>query len=386
MKRLSLSLASIALVLLVVLWPRPGITNSGRASVEWLPAQQANVSDGFARATKPKALKFPKDLGPHNEYQTEWWYYTGNLETKAGREFGYQLTFFRRGLTSETETVENASDWRSNQIYFSHFTISDIENNAFYPHERFSRPSAQLAGAQSEPYRVWVEDWEAKAIAPGQVHLQADAEDVSLDLTLNETLPPVLQGDRGYSKKGTEPGNASYYYSIIQQRAEGQLTIKGESFEVSGLTWKDHEYSTSVLSPGTVGWDWFSLQMDDGSALMLFDLRKEDGSFSEASSGTFISADGKTTPISSEEEKIEVLSTWRSPVSKAAYPNQWHIEVPKLGLMLEGQSLMPNQELNVSNTYWEGAVGFEGKIGDRPIHAKGYVEMTGYASSFDGVL
>ncbi len=386
MKRLPLVILSIALILLVALWPRPGITNSGKASVEWLAAQDAEISDKFARVTGPKTLKFPQDLGPHDEYQTEWWYYTGNLEADSGREFGYQLTFFRRALTPDAALVEDASDWRSNQIYFSHFTISDIENQKFYPHERFSRQSAQLSGAQAAPYRVWLENWSATELEPGKVHLVADADDVALDLVLDETLPPVLQGDWGYSKKGPEPGNASYYYSIVQQQAKGTITVADEAFEVSGLTWKDHEYSTSALSPGTVGWDWFSLQLDDGSALMLYGLRLENGEIADVSAGTYVSADGQTQSIDHTDWQIDVLNTWRSPTSNAAYPAQWHIEIPKLALVLDGKSLMANQELNISTTYWEGAVGFEGTVANRPVNAKGYVEMTGYADRLDAVL
>ncbi|MEM6520124.1 MAG: lipocalin-like domain-containing protein [Cyanobacteria bacterium P01_C01_bin.70] len=386
-RRLALVILALGLALTVALWPRPGITNSGQASVAWLASQDAATADDFLQATGPKSLEFPQNLGPHNGYQTEWWYYTGNLATESGREFGYQLTFFRRALTPETTAVTDASDWRSNQIYFSHFTISDIENQDFYPHERFSRQSAGLSGAQAEPYRVWLENWSATEIKPGKVQLVAETDDVALDLVLNETLPPVLQGDRGYSKKGPEPGNASYYYSIVQQQAQGTITVGDESFDVTGLTWKDHEYSTSALSPGTVGWDWFSLQLDDGSALMLYGLRQENGDITDVSSGTYISAKGETQPIDHTEWQIDVLDTWRSPTSQAAYPAQWHIEIPQLSLVLDGKSLMANQELNLSSTvYWEGAVGFEGTVADQPVTAKGYVEMTGYADRLDAVL
>lgn len=385
MKRLPLIVLSITLILLIALWPRPGITNTGKASVEWLSAPETESPDGFAHVTEPKTLNFPQDLGAHNDYQTEWWYYTGNLETESGREFGYQLTFFRRALTPETPAAD-ASPWRSNQIYFSHFTLSDIENQKFYPHERFSRQSAALSGAQATPYRVWLENWSATEISPGSVHLIADADDVALDLTLEETIPPVPQGDRGYSQKGPEPGNASYYYSIVQQRTQGNITVADKTFAVSGLTWKDHEYSTSALSPGTVGWDWFSLQLDDGSALMLYGLRQENGAIADVSSGTYISADGNTESIDHSDWQIDVTDTWRSPTSKAIYPSQWHIAIPKLNLVLDGASLMPNQELNVATTYWEGAVAFKGTLADQPVSAKGYVEMTGYADRLDVVL
>lgn len=391
MKRFLFPLVAIALTLTLILWPRPGITNSGQASVTWLAAEDAEVSHEFPQVMGPKDLHFPRDLGPHNEYQTEWWYYTGNLESETGRDFGYQLTFFRRGLTPEmpdsgATDADHTSNWRSNQIYFAHFTVSDVEGDRFYPHERFSRHSAELSGATAEPYRVWLEDWSATEITPGTVHLMAKADDVALDLTLNETLAPVLQGDRGYSQKGPEAGNASYYYSIVQQQSQGTITVGNETFDVDGLTWKDHEYSTSALSPGTVGWDWFSLQLDDGSSLMLYGLRKDDGTISDFSNGTYIAADGSTQTIDHTDWTIDVLKTWHSSTSQADYPAQWHIEIPKLNVSLDGSSLMANQELSFSRTYWEGAVGFKGTVGDRPVHAKGYVEMTGYADRLDKVM
>ena len=386
MKRWTFAIITVALAVVIALWPRPGITNSGQASVEWLTEETTETSVEFQQAIAPKLLNFPEDLGSHDDYQTEWWYYTGNLETHEGRDFGYQLTFFRRALTPETIAVKKPSAWRSPQVYFAHFTMSDIEGNKFYPHERFSRAGAKLAGAESIPYHVWLEDWSATEIEPGKVRLIAKADDVSLDLILNETLPPVLQGDRGYSRKGAEVGNASYYYSIVQQQTEGIITVADKSFEVIGLTWKDHEYSTSALSPGTVGWDWFSLQLNDGSALMLYGLRQENGEITAFSSGKYISATGKTQTMSRDDWKINVLNTWHSPESQADYPSQWHIEIPKLSLTLDGKPLMANQELNVSRTYWEGAVSFTGNHKNHPVTAKGYIEMSGYADRLDVVL
>ncbi|MEL6325698.1 MAG: lipocalin-like domain-containing protein [Cyanobacteria bacterium J06626_23] len=388
MKRLPIAISlSLIVGLLILFWPRPAITNSGQASVKWLTADQTETTGGeFARVYEPTSLEFPRDFGPHEDYQTEWWYYTGNLEAENGREFGYQLTFFRRGLTPGRDYNSDVSDWRTNQVYFSHFTISDVENKQFYPHERFSRGAEGLTGAQSAPYRVWIEDWSAEQVAPDKVRLTADAGDVALDLTLTQTLPPVLQGDRGFSPKGPEPGNASYYYSIVQQQTEGTVTIGDEAIPVVGKSWKDHEYSTSALSEGTVGWDWFSLQLNNGSALMLFALRKETETGLNIADGKFIAADGSETRIAAGDCQVKVLDTWRSPASGAAYPTQWHIEIPKIGLTLDGQPLMPNQELNVSNTYWEGATAFEGQLDQAPIAAKGYIEMTGYTASMNGIL
>jgi predicted secreted hydrolase len=382
------------------------------ASLEALPP--AGSAEGFARATEPGAVEFPRDLGPHDDYQTEWWYYTGNLDAADGRRFGFQFTIFRRALSPKEESsadladsadsltssesaqsaqsADNPSDWRSNQVYLAHFTISDIDGNQFYPAERFSRGAAGLAGATAQPYHVWLQDWSVEEIAPGQVRLRAQTADAALDLVLTETRPPVLHGDGGLSQKGPEPGNASYYYSLIGQQATGAVTVGKERFDVTGLAWKDHEWSTSALSEGAIGWDWISLQMDDGGALMLFEIRSgaDDGTGGSQTrpynAGTYIAPDGTLTHLTQGDWTLEVTDTWTSPTSGGEYPAGWRISVPSVGLELTGRPQMANQELNVSTTYWEGAVEFGGTLGRAPISAEGYIELTGYAGSMEGRL
>ena len=412
MKRLWWVIGIIAIVIIGAVVGRPlwaGESAPPAASLEALPA--AGSSDGFARATEPNAIQFPRDLGAHDDYQTEWWYYTGNLQTADGRPFGFQFTIFRRALTpeestdftdftdSEEKSVESvdsvdsvdSSSWRSNQVYLAHFTISDIAADAFYPAERFSRGAAGLAGAAADPYRVWLEDWSVEQVAPGQVRLRAQTGDVAtgnvaLDLVLTETRPPVLHGDGGLSQKGPEAGNASYYYSLIGQQAAGSVTVGAERFDVTGLAWKDHEWSTSALSDGAVGWDWVSLQMDDGGALMLFEIRRADGTRESLSAGTYVAPDGTLTHLSQGEWTLAVPDTWTSPTSGGEYPAGWRISVPSVGLELSGRPQMANQELNVSTVYWEGAVAFEGTRHGAPVAAEGYIELTGYAGSMAGRL
>jgi predicted secreted hydrolase len=282
--------------------------------------------------------------------------------------------------------AESASEWRTNQVYLAHFTISDLQGQAFYPGERFSRGAVGLAGAQAEPYRVWLEDWFAQEQPDGRVRLFARSDEVALDLLLTETLPPILHGDGGLSPKGPEPGNASYYYSIIQQRAEGTVSVQGIDYAVTGRAWKDHEYSTSALSPGAVGWDWFSIQLDDGGGLMFFQIRQDDGRLDPASSGTVIFPDGSTRKLAVGDWQLEVLDRWTSPHSGADYPAGWRITIPDLDLELTGRPLLADQELNVSTTYWEGATAFEGQRDGMPITGQGYVELTGYAEEFSGRL
>lgn len=344
-----------------------------QGTVEW--AAPAEVPE-FQKATAPIKLSFPKDFGPHEDYQTEWWYYTGNLETESGRSFGYELTLFRRGLTPGLPD-QQGSDWRSNQVYFSHFTLSDIENQQFYPVERFNRGAAELAGAQANPYRIWLDDWSVKEAQPGQLQLHAQGPDTELNLQLSLTKP-VLQGNQGYSVKGPEPGNASYYYSVVQQPTQGTVAVKGETFDVDGVSWTDHEFSTSALSKGTQGWDWFSLELGDGSALMLYGLRLQDGSTTQESNGTYVTPEGKVSHLNREDYEIKVLDRWTSPKSRTQYPSKWAISIPSLDLEMQVQPMMNNQELLLSTTYWEGAIGISGTKAQTPIQGKGYVELTGY--------
>ena len=365
---------------------QPALANS---SAVWPDSPLSEAPSGFAQAIAPRDWRFPQDFGPHEAYQTEWWYYTGNLETAEGRQFGFQLTFFRQGLLPEglVPAAAGVSPWRSNQIYSAHFTVSDIAQQRFYPEERFSRGSVGLAGAAAEPYQVWLANWSATEMETGQVRLQAQTSEAAIDLLLTQSSPPVLHGDRGWIQKGLEPGAAAYYYSLVQQPTTGTLTLEGRTYRVTGLTWKDHEYATNPLSVGTLGWDWFSVQFDNGAALMLYLLRHEDGSPERTSAGTFVSVDGAITSLSWQDWRMDVLDTWRSAKSGATYPAQWQLSIPQLDLTLHGKSLMPNQELSTSTaTYWEGVVGFRGKLQGEDLQGKGYVELTGYADRLDGLL
>jgi predicted secreted hydrolase len=348
-----------------------------RADIENLVVEKDNSE--FARAYEVKPIIFPDDLGQHPEYQAEWWYYTGNLADAVGNRYGFQLTFFRRGLTPGL--AERASEWGSNQIYFANFTVTDVSGETFTFHERFSRASPGLAGVESDPYHVWLDDWYAKEIGPGQVELKADAGDIALNLILEQAKPAALQGERGLSQKSNEPGNASYYYSLTNNPATGTITTPRGTFDVTGNAWKDHEWSTSGLGPEAVGWDWFSLQLDDGREIMYFNIRKEDGSVEAVSGGTLIERDGGTRYLPKEVVEIGVLDYWQSLESGASYPAEWTFAIPDEEIDLHIKPLLPQQELQVSFTYWEGAVEIEGTQ-----QGYGYIEMTGYYSSMQGRL
>jgi predicted secreted hydrolase len=339
---------------------------------------------GFARAGGPRPLRFPADHGPHPDYQTEWWYYTGNLETADGRHFGYQLTFFRRALTPADRRTARPSNWATEQVYMAHFAVTDVAGGGYHAFERFSRGAAGLAGAQAAPYRAWLEDWRVEETAPDVYRMQAAAGDLWLELQLTDTKAPILQGDRGYSQKGPEPGNASYYYSLTRLASTGTVRVEGKSYAVSGWSWMDHEFSTSALAPDQVGWDWFALQLDDGSELMLFQIRKANGRVDPFSAGTLIEADGTTRRLDRDDFTIWVEDEWRSPHSGADYPARWTVTVPSADLALEIEPYLADQELTVSYAYWEGAVRLWGQRAGEALNGDGYVELTGYAGSMQG--
>lgn len=341
---------------------------------------------GFARAESVEPIRLPADHGPHPAYQTEWWYYTGNLEAADGRHFGYQLTFFRRGLTPDAPN--RTSDFAAQSIYFAHLALTDVQAGDHRSWERFSRGAAGLAGAHGDDFRVWLGPWSVEAMNGdgSQVHLQASMDDVALDLVLESAKPLVRHGDQGLSPKSEQPGNASYYVSYTRMRTMGQIAVGGNSLDVEGDSWFDHEWSTSALGPQAVGWDWFSLQLSDGSELMYFQIRDEDGSVEPVSSGTWVRPDGSYTSIQREQVSIEVLDEWQSPQSGARYPSGWRLRVPSKDLDVTIEPWLPDQEMDLSFTYWEGAVRIDGTVAGEPVSGNGFVELTGYAESMQGTF
>ena len=340
----------------------------------------SDIPPGFAIVDGSHSFSFPRDLGAHEDFRTEWWYYTGNLETSEGRHFGFELTVFRVGLLPPTVTLPADSEWYNHSVYLAHFAVSDISSGRFYAFDRYSRPGPGLAGAQSDPYRVWLDAWSITEQNPGAYHLQAAEATTAIDLTLTDEMGIILHGENGYSRKGQNITNASYYYSQPRLQANGFVRVKGVQYKVSGLAWNDHEFSSSVLDKNQIGWDWFSLQFEDGSALMLFQLREREGGISASSSGTFISKDRIPQTLQKEDFEITALKEWHSPHTQGIYPAAWKIRLKEPNCLLEVQPWMADQEINFpSVTYWEGAVRFEGSCKGSPVTGNGYVELTGYA-------
>jgi predicted secreted hydrolase len=345
------------------------------------------VTDGFRLAKPGYLYEFPRDHGSHDDFRTEWWYYTGHVSSKSGRRFGFQLTFFRRAVAAD-QVQTLPSRWTIRQLYLAHFAVSDLDGKQFRYSEKLSREGLGKAGADEGRLHVWTDRWAVETVKdePLSHRLAAEQDGVAIDFTLRQLKPPVVHGDAGISHKGQRIGQASHYYSLTRLGTEGRLTIDGETFQVTGTGWMDHEFGSADLGEDLVGWDWFSLQLQDGNDIMIYQLRRADGSLDPASSGTLVYPDGRAGALSRDDAAVTVLSHWKSPTSGARYPAKWRVTVPKLQLDVEVTPLMANQELatrrSTQVTYWEGAIQISGTAQGRAVTGQGYVELTGYADRF----
>ncbi|NLX96449.1 MAG: carotenoid 1,2-hydratase [Rhodopirellula sp.] len=330
-------------------------------------------------AVEPHPFRFPEDHAAHENYRIEWWYYTGNLETRDGRRFGYQLTFFRTGVVREPE---NPSRWTIRDLYTAHFAVSDIDRRQFHFFERVNRRGIGWAGAETDTYHVWNGDWKVR-LEGNSHHLVAEQDQCRIALTLSPTKPPVLHGEAGLSQKGPSTGNASHYYSQTRMQTTGLLTVGGREFPVHGTSWMDHEFSTSFLEEGQQGWDWFAVQLDDGRELMIYQIRRADGTPDPHSSGTLVAADGAAVHLGIDQFSLVPGRRWRSGETTATYPIQWTVRVPGQRLEFDVRAAFSDQEMNTIGStglaYWEGAVVIEGRSEGKPVRGRGYLEMTGYA-------
>ena len=345
-------------------------------------AQQAAA--GFAQALVPRAFDFPQDHGPHPAYRQEWWYFTGHLQGAGGERFGFELTFFRFALAPPDAAAVPAvagSAWRTREIYMAHFAVTDIAGHRFAYVQKLSRAALGLAGAQSAPLKVWVDDWTLGAErtgAAGHWQLQATQPGYALRLELAPSGAPVPNGDAGLSVKSAEPGGASFYYSLPRITVSGTLLRGGTPIAVTGIAWFDHEWGSAALATSQAGWDWFALQLDDGSALMFYALRDRSGARDAHSAGTFIERDGAIRALKSDEVVLAATGSWVS-ADGVRYPSGWRIRVPALELDLSAQPQLADQELRTTPRYWEGAVAVQGTRAGAAAGGRGYVELVGYA-------
>ncbi len=359
-----------------------------------LAATLAATASGWQQATPGRVLRLPGDHVSHPGYRLEWWYYTGNVDAAGGRRFGYQLTFFRVGIDP---APRNPSRWAVRDLFVAHLAVTDVTGRRYRFAERVNRAGPGWADAATDAYHVWNEDWSA-ALEGRRHHLRASDGDIGLDLVLDEGKPAVREGEDGYSRKGAGPGNASYYYSLTRMPTRGTLTVGSRAVAVTGTSWMDHEFGTTFLEPGQQGWDWISMQLDDGRELMVYRFRRSDGSTDPYSSGTLVEPDGRAVPLVRDAASARPPALvgftlvpgrrWRSPASGAEYPVDWRVEVPAASADLRVTAALDDQELRTAEstgiTYWEGAVDIRGTLRGHPVTGRGYLEMTGYAGTAMG--
>ncbi len=324
--------------------------------------------------------EFPRDHHAHREFKTEWWYFTGNLQDSLGRKFGYQLTFFRQGIRPPAERDPKMSRFVVNDLKFAHFTITDVAGKRFRFEQKTSRGAFGEAGFDEGDRLAWIDSWSLRLEPDGVFHLQAEAKDAAIDLRLQAVKPPVIHGTAGVSQKATGEGHASHYYSLTRLTSSGKMRNGAETFETRGESWFDHEWATNQLAPEQVGWDWLSVEFDDGTELMLYQLRLADGQPDPTSSGTWIAADGATTHLPKAAFVMTATDFWKSGTTGAKYPIGWRIEIPEKSLQFEVRAVLRDQELALLPlAYWEGALEVNGTRAGKPSAGRGYLELTGYA-------
>jgi predicted secreted hydrolase len=385
-----------------------GTTASAAVPDAALDALRPNATgqSRFAIAAAPRVFEFPLDYGPHPDFRQEWWYLTGNLTATDGERFGFELTIFRVALAPTAAPPQGASraaaavtpdaspaaaapaaapaagaapaasPWRTRQVYIGHFAVTDVAQHTFRFAQKYERDALGLAGAVADPFRVWLDDWQIGGSPHWSVHAQQN--DYELQLEVQSLAAPILNGDHGLSVKASDPGAASYYYSIPRVSVRGQMIRDRVPIDVSGVAWLDREWGSGSLGANESGWDWFALQLDDGSALMFYALRDKDGTRDPHSAGTWVGRDGQTRSLSSKDVEITVGSHWDSPRG-GRYPSRWHVSVPAVGLDAEVRPILANQELGTSPRYWEGAVDVTASRSGASVAGRGYVELVGYA-------
>ncbi len=348
-----------------------------------LPLAAAIGLSAFEPVEPGYEFAFPRDHFEHPGFEHEWWYYTGNLRDSSGRAFGFELTFFRLAVEPETP-AETA--WDVGQVYLAHLAISDIASGEFHRAERINRKGPGLAGASEAEKAIWNGNWSAtwQLDRPGRPiqRLQAGTGGIAIDLRLDPSKPFVVHGEDGIARKEATAGTASHYISFTRLRATGELTVEGEVYEVEGLAWMDHEFSTGGLAAGQTGWTWLSIQLDDGSDLMVYGMRDQQGNHDAFTFGTFVDQDGQKLNIGGTDFTLSPGRTWRSGETGAEYPVEWSLRIPNLGYRLSCQPLMDRQEVvsprKAAPVYWEGAVRYSGERSGKPVKGVGYLEMTGY--------
>lgn len=340
----------------------------------------------WEKVSRSPELSFPRDHGAHFSYRTEWWYLTGIVREKSGTELGYQMTIFRRGIDPAASSP-GQSALRARHMLAGHFAVADVAGKRLVHAQRLRRVDGQLGVASEKDLCVQLESWEIERKADGSLSVRAaDGEaGVSIDLQLSPSKAIVAHGEAGLSRKGAEEGNASVYLSWTRLATRGTVTVGDRKLEVSGESWFDHEWGTSQLGPGVVGWDWLGLRLADGRELMLYHLRDASGAPIPQSGGTLVERDGSARRLSLGDFSMEPIGAWRSERTKANYPTRWRVKIPSAAIEFEVEPLLADSELDSRATtgivYWEGPVRLRGAA-----TGEGYMELTGYAESMEKKL
>jgi len=326
--------------------------------------------------------EFPRDHHAHREFKTEWWYFTGNLLDKDGHRFGYELTFFRQGIQPATERGPNASRFIVDDLKFAHFAITDVAGQQFRFEQKTSRGAFGEAGFDDGQRLAWIDNWSLTAKGDDIFELTASGAAGAIHLDLQPAKPAVVHGENGVSVKAAGGASASHYYSIPRLETSGSLIVNGNTHALRGESWFDHEWSSSQLGKGQVGWNWLCLQWEDGAELMLYRMRLENGQPDSSSSGTWIAPDGTAAHLRASDFEMTPIAFWKSKASGARYPIGWKVSLPAQHAEFTIQAALENQELRLGPiTYWEGAIDANGTRNRQAIRGRGYLELTGYAGT-----
>ena len=340
----------------------------------------AAAGGDWKKAVPGWQYEFPRDHHAHRDFKTEWWYFTGNLFDADGRRFGYELTFFRHGVRPPEARDPAASRFIVNDLKFAHFGLSDVSGKRFRFEQKTSRGAFGEAGFDDGNRLAWIENWTLTANGDNAFDVVAETKEATLRLHLAGTKPPVVHGENGVSLKSAGGGPASHYYSLPRMATTGEIVVDGRPRVIRGESWFDHEWSTSQLAEDQVGWDWLCVQWEDGSELMLYQMRLENGQPDPSSSGTWIGPEGEGTYLRGTDFQMTPAAFWKSKANGARYPIGWRVTLPGRQTEFTVQAALENQELTLGPiTYWEGAIDAVGTREGKPIKGRGYLELTGYA-------
>ncbi len=346
----------------------------------------AGTAHPLRDGTEHDAVELPRDLWAHEAVQTEWWYYTGHLTTDSGRKLGFEWVFFKRRTDLDRFAVVPVR-LIGNPYYFAHFAITDHDASTFsYAHRKSANGLLDMpARASKTHYYLNIGDWSARE-SHGMHHLRASLEDgTTFEIALRPAKPVVLNGEGGVSFK--DAGEASRYFAYTRMEAEGDIVIDGNAEHFTGSAWMDREFGTWTATENQKGWDWFSIQFDQGSELMCYQLRDGDGRVSSYSSGTFVNTSGNSTRLTATDSEIVPVGTWKSSRTEAEYPSGWKIKVPELGIDVQVTPVLQDQELDTRGTtmvvYWEGACKVAGFVNEKTASGNAYVELVGYDRSHE---